>query len=273
MGCFKGIQRKFLSGVLIISGIFGAFSFVSPEAASAAPSYCWQKEADTVVVSDTSYLPVRDVLLSYGIQVEWVTNEVQPKLVLKDGVGTYQVTVDMKNKEAKCGKAEFRVENKDGRICLPAQFYSLIIGNAEVTWSNDNKVLTVVPKDINGTFVVQNVPEYVEEPKTEASKQEIASLEFYESGQATWYGAALHGNLTASGEPFNMYDNTAAHKTLPFGTRVKVTNMQNGKSVVVRITDRGPFAPGRVIDLSMAAAQQVDMISSGVVPAKLEIVR
>lgn len=269
----KGVQRKALSGMLIVSCFFGTFSYIGTDVASAAPAYCWQKEADTIVVSDTAYLPVRDVLLSYGIQVEWVNNEAYSKLVLKDGVGTYQVKVDLKNKRANCGKAEFNIKEKDGRICLPAQFYSLIIGNAQVSWSDSDKVLTVVPKDVNGTFTVQNVSAYVEEPKAEVLNNVNDTFEFYENGQATWYGAALHGNLTASGEPFNMYDNTAAHKTLPFGTRVKVTNMQNGKSVVVRITDRGPFAPGRVIDLSMAAAQQIDMISSGVVPAKLEIVK
>ena len=76
-------------------------------------------------------------------------------------------------------------------------------------------------------------------------------------GVASWYGPGFHGKKTANGERFNTNDLTAAHKTLPFGTQVRVTNEQTGKSVVVRINDRGPYAHGRVIDLSKAAAQAV----------------
>jgi rare lipoprotein A len=76
-------------------------------------------------------------------------------------------------------------------------------------------------------------------------------------GVASWYGPGFHGKKTANGERFNTNDLTAAHKTLPFGTQVRVTNEQTGKSVVVRINDRGPYAHGRVIDLSKAAAEAV----------------
>lgn len=75
---------------------------------------------------------------------------------------------------------------------------------------------------------------------------------------ASWYGPGFHGRLTANGERYNMHALTAAHKTLPFGTEVKVTNVKNGKSVVVRINDRGPFTKGRTIDLSKAAHLMID---------------
>lgn len=88
-----------------------------------------------------------------------------------------------------------------------------------------------------------------------------------QSGEASWYGPGFHGRLTASGERFNTNDLTAAHRTLPFGTRVRVVNKKNGRSVVVRINDRGPFAHGRVIDLSKAAGQAIGM--SGVAPVVL----
>jgi rare lipoprotein A len=78
---------------------------------------------------------------------------------------------------------------------------------------------------------------------------------------------------TATGEQFDKRAMTAAHRTLPFGTRVKVTNRNNGRSVVVRINDRGPFKPGRVIDLSLAAAEAIDMTSKGLVPVRVEVVR
>lgn len=90
-------------------------------------------------------------------------------------------------------------------------------------------------------------------------------------GSASWYGGKFHGRTTANGEKFNMNALTAAHKTLPFGTKVRVTNEANGKSVVVRINDRGPYAGRRIIDLSRAAAGKVGMMQSGVAKVKLEI--
>lgn len=91
------------------------------------------------------------------------------------------------------------------------------------------------------------------------------------SGQASWYGAYHHGKKTASGERFNQNALTAAHRSLAFGTRVKVTNTLNNKSVVVRINDRGPYSKGRIIDLSRAAAKKIDMIQRGVVPVQLQV--
>ena len=82
-------------------------------------------------------------------------------------------------------------------------------------------------------------------------------------GEASYYGNELAGNRTASGERFNPRDLTAAHRTLPLGTKLRVTNQANGKSVIVRINDRGPFVKSRLIDVSYAAAQQISMIRSG----------
>lgn len=79
-----------------------------------------------------------------------------------------------------------------------------------------------------------------------------------QAGMASWYGSKFHGRTTASGERYNMNALTAAHKSLPFGTKVKVTNQKNGKSVVVTINDRGPFVKGRAIDLSKAAHKKID---------------
>ena len=90
-----------------------------------------------------------------------------------------------------------------------------------------------------------------------------------ERGVASWYGEPFHGRRTASGEVFNMNELTAAHKTLPFGTRVRVRHAATGREVVVRINDRGPFTPGRVIDLSRAAAASIGLIQSGTAPVVL----
>jgi rare lipoprotein A (peptidoglycan hydrolase) len=91
------------------------------------------------------------------------------------------------------------------------------------------------------------------------------------TGLASWYGARHHGKRTASGEIFDQNKFTAAHRTLPWGSIVKVTNLDNGKSVEVRINDRGPFKKGRVIDLSHAAARALGMTQSGVSPVRMEL--
>ena len=91
------------------------------------------------------------------------------------------------------------------------------------------------------------------------------------SGNASWYGPDFHGKLTSNGEIYNMHGMTAAHKTLPMNTIVKVTNLRNGLSTVVRINDRGPFVATRIIDLSNAAAKKVHMIGHGTAPVRLEI--
>jgi rare lipoprotein A len=92
-----------------------------------------------------------------------------------------------------------------------------------------------------------------------------------ESGMASWYGKAFHGRRTASGERYDMNALTAAHPRLPFGTKVRVTCQRNGKSVVVRINDRGPYARGRIIDLSFAAARRLELVQRGEDAVKLEV--
>ena len=93
-----------------------------------------------------------------------------------------------------------------------------------------------------------------------------------QAGLAPWYGPGLHGRRTASGTVHTGAALTAAHRSLPFGTRVRVTNLKNGRTVVVVVDDRGPFVRGRVIDLSRAAARRLGMVRDGVVPVRLEVV-
>jgi len=99
-----------------------------------------------------------------------------------------------------------------------------------------------------------------------------APLGYTEEGNASWYGVPFNGRRASNGEIYDMYKLTAAHRTLPFDTIVRVTNINNGKSAVVRITDRGPFVENRIIDLSLAAAQQIESVGPGVVPIRLEVI-
>jgi len=105
------------------------------------------------------------------------------------------------------------------------------------------------------------------------AEEKIAAFEAIGSGEASYYGKEFAGSRTASGERFNPAALTAAHRTLPLGTKLRVTNKANGKSVIVRVNDRGPFLKHRVIDVSLAAAQEIAMIRAGKAQVTLEIVR
>ncbi|GEM_PF-1806711 len=103
-----------------------------------------------------------------------------------------------------------------------------------------------------------------------AGNGESEESRFEQFGTASWYGNWHHGRPTASGAPFDMYELTAAHRTLPLGTVVRVTNLDNGRSVDVTINDRGPYVDGRIIDLSKCAARAIDMVGAGLAPVKVE---
>jgi len=98
-----------------------------------------------------------------------------------------------------------------------------------------------------------------------------AAMGYEESGEASYYADKYQGRQTASGERFNQHAHTAAHKRLPFGTKVKVTNVANGKSVIVRINDRGPFVRGRIIDLSKSAFQRIASTHHGVIDVEISV--
>jgi rare lipoprotein A (peptidoglycan hydrolase) len=103
------------------------------------------------------------------------------------------------------------------------------------------------------------------------TRPEAAKPTFVQKGEASWYGPGFHGEETASGETFNQNEMTAAHPTLPMGTKAEVTNVETGKSVEVTINDRGPYAKNRVIDLSKAAAQKIGMSEEGTANVKIEV--
>jgi rare lipoprotein A len=98
-----------------------------------------------------------------------------------------------------------------------------------------------------------------------------APVGYIEEGNASWYGGEFQGRHSSNGEVYDMYKLTAAHRTLPFDTMVRVTNLNNGKSTTVRITDRGPFVANRIIDLSLAAAREIESVGPGVVPVRVEV--
>jgi rare lipoprotein A len=100
---------------------------------------------------------------------------------------------------------------------------------------------------------------------------EVGNAPDQQTGLASYYAHMFHGRPTASGEVYDENKLTAAHRTLPFGTRIRVTNLQNGKAVQLRVTDRGPFVDGRIVDVSWRAANELDFVAAGLVKVRLEV--
>jgi rare lipoprotein A len=104
------------------------------------------------------------------------------------------------------------------------------------------------------------------------TRELVPSTKPYQVGKASWYGGLFQGKATASGEDYDMYDFTAAHRELPLGTIVKVTNLSNQKYVIVRVNDRGPVTPGRIIDLSYSAARSLEMHQNGLQKVRIDLI-
>ena len=121
--------------------------------------------------------------------------------------------------------------------------------------------------------VAPNAPVAVKPPVVAPPKPAKTLVVSTSTGEASWYGPGFFGNRTANGEVFRPGTMTAAHRTLPFGTKVKVTNLRNGKETIVRINDRGPFSGHRVIDIAHGAAQHLGLVSSGIAQVRLEVLR
>ena len=130
--------------------------------------------------------------------------------------------------------------------------------------SSDKPPTHTLPREIPPIAKIPSPPE------TEQVPPATSQPTMMETGLASWYGPKFHGKRTASGEVFNQEKFTAAHRTLPWGSRVKVTNLANGKSVDVRINDRGPFGKGRIIDVSRAAARALGMVGRGITTVRVE---
>ena len=149
-----------------------------------------------------------------------------------------------------------------GRFILIALFSTVFVfgctpTNKKVSGGNDNA------KSLKG-----NNPFY--EVYSERYYVLSSSKGYKQEGVASWYGKKFHGKLTSNGEDYDMHAMTAAHKTLPLPSTVRVTNLRNGRSVVVRINDRGPFVDNRIIDMSYAAAKNLDMVQSGTTMVRVE---
>src|SRR5262245_53708801 len=134
---------------------------------------------------------------------------------------------------------------------------------------NDRPPTPASPVEVPSIAKIPSPPQTEQAPPVPKVPQP-AQPTLVATGLASWYGPKFHGRRTASGEVFNQDKFTAAHPTLPWGTKVKVTNLANGKSVDVRINDRGPFGKGRIIDVSRAAARSLGMVGQGIANVQIE---
>ncbi|PZD71560.1 Endolytic peptidoglycan transglycosylase RlpA [Acaryochloris thomasi RCC1774] len=135
------------------------------------------------------------------------------------------------------------------------------------------KITNLLRRQLGEDKALTDIPGRPKPKIAKAAKNKNAAVRYQLSGQASWYGGYFHGRKTASGERYNQNALTAAHKTLRFGTRVRVTNLNNGRSVVVRINDRGPFVRGRIIDMSRKGAQAIGLTGSGVAPVRVDVLK
>ncbi|MBO6212325.1 rare lipoprotein A [Algoriella xinjiangensis] len=154
----------------------------------------------------------------------------------------------------------FPIANADGKIFKDAG-------------KNDTIIMPVSEKRFSEEIDNDTIKEDTLSVEDEKKVEDILESTAHEisTGVVSWYGGKFHGRKTASGEKYDKHELTAAHKSLPFGTKVKVTNIRNGKSVVVEINDRGPYAKSRVLDLSQAAFSEIGHTNTGVMQVEYEI--
>ena len=162
----------------------------------------------------------------------------------------------------------FPIANADGKILSGSDADSIeqlarIVPNPNERFNTSNESDTIKQNDTVALISDEDIKE------VEAAVEKAAMIS---TGVVSWYGGKFQGRKTASGDVYDKHELTAAHKTLPFGTKVKVTNTRNGKSVVVEINDRGPFVKSRVLDLSQAAFNEIGHTNTGVMHVEYEVI-
>ncbi len=142
----------------------------------------------------------------------------------------------------------------------------------EIPKTENNELDEPIKEEQSVTEAPKTENNEIDKPIEKRQTTKEDSKKWVQKGIASWYGDKFHGRTTANGEKYDMYAYTAAHKELPFGTIVKVTHIKNGRSVRVRINDRGPFIEGRIIDLSRQAAEDIGLRAEGIAEVKVEII-
>ncbi len=216
----------------------------------------------SVYIGDTEVLKIMQAAGNFTIEqrAKIVTENINT--VIRNGENAENIIPDFKK-----GSGIIKINDRvlftiDAGI---AKEYEMSPSELAFIWTNNIRDALGVSKIVRDFELYTNSMEKTPESFT----QKYGA--FMQTGFASWYGGQFHGQTTADGSIYNKNRFTAAHKNLPFGTVVQVTNLYNGKQCVVKITDRGPFVKGRIIDLSKVAASEIGMLSSGVSKVKVEV--
>ena len=169
-------------------------------------------------------------------------------------------------------KGRFSAAKEPARRVLPRFFTPLLMIAFAVLGGCSHHTYTSHPPAQAPSAQPSPPPYPPSGPPPAVERQPAVPGQYVEEGVASWYGVPFDGRRTSNGEIYDMHQFTAAHRTLPFGAIVRVTNLRNGKQIQVRINDRGPFAANRIIDLSLSAAQAIEMVGPGTAQVRLEIV-
>ena len=238
-----------------------------------------QTSSDAVErIDGVEYLPLREILECFGMQIAWANEADQTISVTTSAQEKYELIISPETQEVLLENRAHKYKLIDEVVYLPLEFY-LDIFNCSIGYDPVSHLLLIdesaPPADTTAAEwksyrKLRNIPVY---QKTEKQvKVAETTYTYYQEGYASWYGSAFQNRRTASGEAFDCNKLTAAHRTLPFGTKVRVTALHNGQPVIVTINDRGPHINNRVIDLSQAAAREIGLESKGVGLVKIEIV-
>lgn len=232
------------------------------------------RQAATVYIKNIPVLTYVDPAESTAMVSGWLSTSVADT----DGAVANAAKMAIQLEQMSQKPVDFTAHWDEGRYVVMAGDAPLItLGDAvqlpDATENEAENALQVTNRlrRLLGDVSTEPVTEVVGRPAP--PPQRVAAVRSSYSGMASWYGPGFHGRRSASGEAFNQYAMTAAHRTLPFGTQVRVTNLNNGQQVVVRINDRGPFSHGRIIDLSAGAAGAIGLRSAGVGPVQIEVLR
>ena len=230
-------------------------------------------------IGGVDYLPLREILECFGMQISWANEADQKIIVTTSAQEKYELIISPQTQEVLLEDQAHKYKLIDQVVYLPLDFY-LDVFNCSIAYDPLENFLLIdetmppadtAAEDWDNYCELRNIPVY---QKTEKQvKVAETTYTYYQEGYASWYGSAFQNRRTASGEAFDCNKLTAAHRTLPFGTKVRVTALHNGQSVIVTINDRGPHINNRIIDLSQAAARQIGLESKGVGLVKLEIVK
>ncbi|MFZ7101627.1 MAG: septal ring lytic transglycosylase RlpA family protein [Peptococcaceae bacterium] len=208
-----------------------------------------QKEEET-------FVPMRSFLNIFGARIAW-NKEVNSTTILADDK-EYLLIMDLDNLTITYNDSVKPIELVDNQVYVPLSFLQGIL-NYQLSWDEANTSLTVmkVPDTVTIFKNLSEAPHYTI----------VDTLE----GTASWYGGKFHGNKTTSGEIFDQEAFTAAHRTLPFGTYLRVTFLETDQYAIVKVNDRGPHVAGRILDLSKGAAEEIGLKAHGTGKVKIEV--